>query len=467
MQHGMRSISALRSVEQDNLLARDIASKIKSSWTVFEGGDVSVEFAWSVVLVAALGCVFAASLWLDMSLNRQGFFPFISFVGAYYFVFHGLLSLYAALWVVFLNHTRVITFEPAAYITVFVMLQILVFSSLARWFPPRRDPMPVLESGLSVKLFAWICIVVSLLFDTFPFMRTLPSLPQLHQPLWLCGLGCLAYVYMTERLHWPTALVALCTLALKFFYEFHTGLLTTSVLSVAAILCAALTTQRWKVAMALGAVCVVMIAAYAYPKYLLKTTLHGQDAMLYRFDLNLSFKSLEASVNSMARRSSHSLWTAHVMEKTPDETPYSERKPLVDTLVNHIPRAFWSEKPREVYGNDFGKAYGFILQDDNLTSWNIPWTADLYITSGIVGALFKITLLTTALFIICRWLASLPERAFAFGLHTAAVFPLFQQSSNISLMAGNILIVLISLYIGYRIVDRMLRTMRARGLIAR
>lgn len=426
-----------------------------------------MESAWSFVLLAILGGVFAASLWLEVSLNRQGFFPFISFVGAYYFLFHGVLSLYAVLWVVFLNHTRVMTFEPVVYVTVFATLQVLVFYILARYFPPRGASVSAPDTDLSVKVFAWTCIVVSLLFDTFPFMRTLPSLPQLHQPLWFCGLGCLAYVFMTERLHWLTALIATCALVLKFFYEFHTGLLTTSVLSVAAILCAALTTRRWRIAMTLGAVCVVMISAYAYPKYILKTTLHGQDAMLYRFDLNLSLKSIEASVNSMARRSSHSLWTAHVMEKTPDETPYSERKPLVDTLVNHIPRAFWSEKPREVYGNDFGKAYGFILKDDNLTSWNIPWTADLYITSGIIGALFKITLLTAVLFLICRWLASLPERAFAFGMHTAAVFPLFQQSSNISLMAGNILIVLVSLYVGYRIVDRMIQMMQARGLIAR
>ncbi len=383
-----------------------------------------------------------------MYLSRHQFFPFISFVGTYYFVFHGLLSLYASLWVVHLSHLRYISADPVVFISAFAAIQVLVFYVLARIFPPRPRANEPADYA-NVKIFAWACVAASLLFNYFPVLGTLPSLPQLHQPLWLCGVGCLAYLYFSKRPTWWEAFCALMALTTKFFHEFHTSLLTLTVLTFVVILCAAIALKRWKVSLLMVCICTVMIASYAYPKHFLRTELRGEQFGLFRFNFDLSFSSIEASINSMARRSSHSLWTAQVMEKTPSEIPFVDRAPLIDSMVNHVPRVFWPAKPREIYGNDFGKRYGFIFADDNLTSWNIPWTADLYMTSGVVGALLKVVILAAGIFAICRWLAGHRDRTFAFGLHSAAVFPLFQQSSNVSLMIGNIMVILVSLYAGY------------------
>ncbi len=387
-------------------------------------------------------------------------FPFISFVAAYYLLFHGIFSSYAAVWGG-PPHDAFITVSALIFVLAFASTQVVVFHAMTHarwsWLPNRfvwHGPSGVAGTA---RVLAWGGMAVSFSFDLFPVLNALPSLPQLKLPIWYFAIAMFAFLFFGGRLNRVEVIGLAIAVPLKFYFQLSTALLTNSIFTFVIFLCAALYQQRFKEAFGLALVCLIAITTYAYPKYFAREYALEIPAHIHGFKPDFSIDSLTASMASMARRSSHSLLTSHVMARTPDPIPYSDRSPIMDTFANHVPRIVWPAKPKEIHGNAFGLRYGVVNPDDNLTSWNLPWTVDLYITGGATSALIRIAIVTVLLFALAKWLSTFADRAFGFGVHAATVFPMFHQSSNMSLMAGNIVTVLVVLLLGYAVVSALLR----------
>ena len=391
-----------------------------------------------LILTTALFVLFLITIRMDVVCRRQGAFPFVSFVGGYYFLFHGVLSFYAAYFVPHLPYGRDMEFSTVTFTTLFVALQLAGYWLGMRVVPAgvRRDDAA--EPVGPVIAVSWGAIVLTFLFFIFPQMNALPSLPQLKQPCWYFGFAVLTFLSLEgrmSRLH--TGLFILAVVA-KFVLDTRGGLITPLVIIGVIFISAAFVLRRHRLVVMSVVLCALTIVSYGYVKYFSRVIMDSGHVNIFEFKPNLSMKSIVASANSMARRSSHSLLTNEIIKNTPSVVPFDDRNPFLDSLINHVPRIIWPGKVKEDRGNSFGKSYGIVDQADNQTSWNLCWTADFYITGGWYQSLFNILLVGFLLAACMRLISFLPNRTFRFGLYISTLFPLFYQESNFSLMVGSL-----------------------------
>jgi hypothetical protein len=178
-----------------------------------------------------------------------------------------------------------------------------------------------------------------------------------------------------------------------------------------------------------------------------KSLLQGSDTHIFNFKPELSADALFASINAAARRSSHSFILEQVTRQTPSHLEYADYSPFIDAARNHIPRVFWSGKPEERLGNWFGKRYGFINPDDQITSWNMPWISEFYLIYGYIKAALLSFAIGGVFAFLVQLISSIRPKAVGFGIFSASMLPLFHQESNFSVMTGNFLTV--SLFLAF------------------
>ncbi|MEX2454483.1 MAG: hypothetical protein WD470_07255 [Rhodospirillaceae bacterium] len=398
---------------------------------------------FDILLTLALFPLFLAGLWLDLRGRRRGTFPFLSFATGYYFFFHGVFSVHAARQVPHLPYAGGVEPAAAAFICAFVALLLAGYALSFRAVPRCVAGAAPAERADGTGLLIFVAAAgmsLVFLFHLFPAMHALPSLPQLRQPVWLFAVGSLSFLLLRRRLTPAQTIVFLLAVTGKIVLDLRNGQITPIVFNGMVFLAAAFYLRRYRLAGLCIVLCAATVASYGYVKYFSRTVVSSGATNIFQFTPEASLQSVLASVNAMARRSSHALLTSHVMAHTPGAVPFDrDRNPFLDSVVNHIPRAVWRDKPKEDKGNAFGKAYGIVNEDDERTSWNLAWTVDFYITAGARLALLDIFLVGAALGLAVRLLSRHPDRAFGFGLYSATVFPLFYQESNFSLMAGSLL----------------------------
>lgn len=396
-----------------------------------------------VLLTVVLFVLFLAGLWLDVRGRARGTFPFLLFATGYYFFFHGLFSLHAARHVQHLPYGSVVEPAAAAFICAFVALLLAGYALSLRAtsrLVAGDAPAGRADGTGPLILVAAAGMALAFLFYLFPAMHALPSLPQLRQPVWLFAVASMSFLLLQRRLTPVQTAAFLLAVLVKVVLDLRNGEITPIVFNGMVFFGAAFHLRRYRLACLCVVLCAATVASYGYVKYFSRTVVLSGAANIFQFTPEASLQSLSASVNAMARRSSHALLTSHVMERTPTAVPFDrDRNPFLDAVVNHVPRVVWRDKPKEDRGNAFGKAYGIVNEDDERTSWNLAWTVDFYITAGVWLALANMFLVGVALGLAVRLLSSHPDRVFGFGLYSATVFPLFYQESNFSLMAGSVL----------------------------
>jgi hypothetical protein len=117
---------------------------------------------------------------------------------------------------------------------------------------------------------------------------------------------------------------------------------------------------------------------------------------------------------------------------TPNEIPYWSGYTYRPLLTFFIPRFIYNNKPREEFGNEFGRRYHVISEKE--TSWNLPWITEAYINFGLYGIFFLGLLLPMLFILIDFYLKKLLNNPdlFITGLTTYLLLSL--PESNISLM---------------------------------
>lgn len=403
------------------------------------------------LLTFVLFVVLGFCLWADFIRNADSRpFPFVTFVGAYYFSFYGALPLWAASFEKHPVYPLAISGETAMYVITFVVLQIAGFLAVSAFFRRRGRPAEGnLASGRDLESagvrdpatgpllgLALVFIGGYFVFEIFEGLQDVPSLNQLQQPAWNFGFALLVWLMLTVQRSVTLIVLAVILFGIYVALNVLGGLITSIIMTVLIALLGALTLRRFRLAVIAIAAALMMMSSYGYVKFAANTLYRGGQTDVFLFKPELSTGSMMASVNALARRSAHSLVLEKVVDATPSSVPFAEHTPFLDAARNHVPRLFWPSKPGERVGNWFGTRYGFIAQEDTTTSWNLPWAAEFYLTFGYAKAALASLIVGGAFALAVGFLSSRRPRAVGFALFAASVFPLFYQESNFSVMAG-------------------------------
>ena len=409
----------------------------------------------TITLTLLLFLILVLSFYYEFLKKNNYYIPFFTLVSLYYFLFHGIFPLYAAPNVPHLPYDRDARIEAILFTLAFVSFQFVGYFLVSR--SPLFQPRPICDQPTAaLKLVSWT-LMASYFIIHFVLQRySIPSLPQLEPACWYFAFSTLIFLLLRRQLPWPHIVALVVAVIAKLSIDLFIGFLTPILFSMVIILSAALSLKSYRTIIVSSLVCVSLFGSYGYIKHFSKTTIKGTSSHIYQFTPELSLNSLKNSFNAIARRSSHLLLTSHVVERTPIPIPFDERNPIVDAMINHVPRVLWPSKPREVMGNTFGKRYGILNEDDMVTSWNLPWTVDFYITFGPMLSVFCI-FVVGGLFGLCvSWFSSRADQPFWFGVYSATLLPLFQQESNFSVMTGSVFSVLIFLLAIYWIAKNLL-----------
>ena len=137
-----------------------------------------------------------------------------------------------------------------------------------------------------------------------------------------------------------------------------------------------------------------------------------------------------------------------VMQWTPSKVPYWGGESYAALPFLLIPRALWPDKPSRHIWNKFGKAYGYLSEDDNQTSVAVSFLAEGYMNFGLTG-MYVISIIV-GFFIACV------ERASYYFLNgyfyfsfMAFLMPLMGYANDFTSMVNSVVLMAIML-IGFR-----------------
>jgi hypothetical protein len=140
--------------------------------------------------------------------------------------------------------------------------------------------------------------------------------------------------------------------------------------------------------------------------------------------------------------------TAAVMDVTPSMHPYLGGSSYVPLLTKWIPRFIWKDKPVELLGNSWARAYGYLDAGDLQTSFNLPWLPEMYMNFGWMGVILISSALGGALSILWRLFAYEADTTERFATGLAICSPLLvPQESNLSLSVGTVIITIACVYV--------------------
>ena len=134
------------------------------------------------------------------------------------------------------------------------------------------------------------------------------------------------------------------------------------------------------------------------------------------------------------------------MARTPEPIGYWNGTTYKLLFTNLVPRFLWRNKPMERVGQDFGHRYGFLDDNDTITSINLPWLVEMYINFGTWGVLLGMPLVGCVFALLTEKLGRPGMNYLEFVVGATILFRLsIDQESNISLVAGPILLLMIAL----------------------
>ena len=124
-----------------------------------------------------------------------------------------------------------------------------------------------------------------------------------------------------------------------------------------------------------------------------------------------------------------------VRTKTPNEVPYFFGKSYKNLLTKPIPRILWPNKPQEVHGNKFGRAYKILNEQDFNTSWNMPIISEFYANFAIPGVAIGMFLIGI-FFGLLYSLLNFNKHNILFVVTLISFYPIFFLEVNLSILIG-------------------------------
>lgn len=438
---------------------------------------------WGQVFAGGV-VVLALWSWIDhWTRPDRPSLPFLPAIGLFYMTFFGIPALLlGVIWpdgrpLLLYRYQPSLTSMPEPSVDRIdgshmgaALLGMVCLMAVLRWVAPLLSPLPraALRQGgdaTAMLLTALVALAVHFMGLLLPAAYLPPGATLVSAPLGMIGLGMLWMLILRRRLLFPVAVIFIVMLPLRLIVGLSSGSLTQAfiILAFLAFLTAAI---RWQLLLP------IMVAAFALsllyrPILGYRTVAWGPEAPVNATlaeRISLLPKGLAkgwswagspsggwdvggsgGTVREVLRRINQAAILAVVMEHTPSPVPYWDGESLRNLAVSFIPRVFWSSKPEERVGNQFGHRYGLIIDSEMNMSVNLPWITESYANFGWWGVVCVMGLAGLVLSIVDR-LFNRVETDPELVLGAAILIPLANQESNLSLGFGALLQVSLMLY---------------------
>ena len=120
-----------------------------------------------------------------------------------------------------------------------------------------------------------------------------------------------------------------------------------------------------------------------------------------------------------------------------------------------IPRIFWRDKPEDNFGNEWAVQAGWLTRGDRITSYNLPWLPQMYLSFGVTGIIVGSFLVAIGLFFLERYYWTITPDAWTFAMAYSIIRAIIHLESDFVLAFG-VAIKIILIDICIRIIKNLL-----------
>ncbi len=449
----------------------------------------ALNFGNALLAIAIAGVGLAPSLYyLAQSPKQREVIPVMALTGLFYAVFFGLSTFGSGYLITpdqpgiqFYNGVRVPEISVKAQLVGLVGISAMIgVWGVFRPILNRRVPVVPLVFDLTSHRqrralvgLAWVLALLNITYWHVLFVRQLPSVGQLLQP---AGFAAFAIFYILwrrrELSRWQIVSYFWISVPVWFMGIVGSGLITGVILVLVFALAVNLgITGRipWKLPLAS---LVVVLLVYPHLEDYRNQSWQTGDAIQKldpsanvvervvglvifvakktRTDGLGSKKRDEVPFDRLVRRISHILMFTHVVQSTPSQVPFWDGATYRTLITGWVPRIVWPEKPEERWGNAFGNRYGILGASDPHMSVNIPWMTELYANYGARGVVLGMAMIGIFMALVDRLINSPGASLASSAIADAALFPLFYQESNFTVMTGSLPPLILALWIFFR-----------------
>ena len=146
-------------------------------------------------------------------------------------------------------------------------------------------------------------------------------------------------------------------------------------------------------------------------------------------------KNLIDLVDIASSRMDHNILLASFVENI-DSNDYIKWKAYENLVYAPIPRFLWPGKPQDFFGNEWGVQEGYLNSDDYLTSYNLPWLPQMYLSYGPIGIIIGSIIVGIILFLLNRFYWTAPNRPWDYVMGLVALLLMFAIDSDFSVTFG-------------------------------
>lgn len=140
------------------------------------------------------------------------------------------------------------------------------------------------------------------------------------------------------------------------------------------------------------------------------------------------------------KRLFHASTTLQVaISQTPSNINFYEGKSYKNLLYKFVPRFLYEDKPKEEWGNFWGKRYNAVQKDDFITSWNFPILSEFYANFGVKGIIFGMFFLGLLIKILLIFLSFNFEQPVLLSMASTIMINFFFLENNLSLILGAVI----------------------------
>jgi len=127
------------------------------------------------------------------------------------------------------------------------------------------------------------------------------------------------------------------------------------------------------------------------------------------------------------------------IELTPNAVKFLNGLSYESIIYKPIPRFIYKNKPREEWGNAYGKLYKILNAEDFSTSWNFPILSEFYSNFGLKGVIFGMLILGLILKVLLFFIHSFNENILISSINYVVIFNLVFQEINLSQIIGKMI----------------------------
>jgi len=408
--------------------------------------------------------------------------PWFPAIGIFYAVFYGLpvftlplvsnddgsVTLYSR---VTLN---AISSDPVALVLVGLSAMTACFY-IGRYLVFR--PIPKLKLSRHVQecrsnILLWPLLIGHLLYRYSESLASLPSIGNLLEPAGYVAYAGFFLLWKNKKLSQPEAAILLCVCLPLEIYVRIKFLLLTDILLFAIFTFFVMWKAKYlkqTVVIAIAGVLILSVfgastasrsgkvagferlqhVAKAYVTQMIKGEKEWKE-------FGAEHEKFDGRFGGLVRRTGQ-LWIFHVVDNlSPGTVPYWGGESYQPLKSSFVPRFIYPNKPLEVTGAKFGKAYGFIPESDVHTSVNLPWLTELLVNFGRMGVVYGMAVIGLLLALLDRVFNSKSSGNIEFTIGLTLIFPLVYPESNFSVMTGVLPILAVFLIVYFELGSRVL-----------